>query len=123
MNRTLALALSAALALGFAGSAHATTVLNSSALEVVSGTAGLCRITNLGTKVIDVRIDQIDFAGTVTDSEPRQVDPGATADEFSLDGVGTFRCRFTGNFSKSQVRALVGMLITQGEMTIAVPAE
>lgn len=105
-----------------AAAAHADT-LYSPSVEVVAGELGNCRIVNLGSKPVEVAIEEIDTFGAVLDSNRSTVGAGATRDEFSDDGAGTFRCRFTGAFKKSQVRAIVAVFTTGGPMRVALPAE
>jgi hypothetical protein len=114
--------LAVLLAVATAGAAQAATVLNSQSLEAVSAeTIGLCRLVNLGTKSVSVLIEVLDGAGAVSDTDERTVAPGATADLFTGASPSTFRCRFSGSFTKGKVEALVA-LVNSGSMTVAVPA-
>lgn len=110
-----AIFLAALLSGVVAQGAHAATL----ATSYVGGSFG-CVITNLDTKEITVKIEQVYFDGTVLFGQDRVVPPGASTDIFSA--VVSGYCRFSGKFSKNKVRANLTRY-SGGVSSLVVPAE
>ena len=105
MRNVIALTLGSAFALSSV--AHAGSVLVSPVMRAQSGAGGalVCRILNVSSKPITVRIAIVRFDGAVSNSPsdvtvaPAQAILDFVAGDF--DGY----CQFSGGFSKNDVRA------------------
>jgi hypothetical protein len=97
------------LALVLAGAAHATTLF-SQTLRVAPGDLPACNIVNAGPKEIAVKFELLNVNGEVAREDELSVLPGG-ANGKSFNGItGNFHCRFSGAFSKRDVRASMDVL-------------
>src|SRR5262245_7138844 len=106
------------LALVLAGSAHATTLV-SQGLRVAPGDVASCTIVNAGTKEIAVLFELVNNDGSVAGEDDASVLPGGEGSQAFPDVTGGLHCRFTGAFSKRDVRASMNVTSPPGFGTIA----
>ena len=98
----------ASLAVGQLSPAYAVTVLATPPLGTQGGDIARCRIVNLGTRGILVGIELWTTTGDLVFHENFAVQPGSigTAGWLANPVLNTY-CKFTGSFSKDQVRASI----------------
>jgi hypothetical protein len=110
------------LSLGVAAPAHAVTLV-SPVLSALGGDIAACRIVNIGTSQIAVKIQLVAGTGVLL-QEDFKVAPGGSdtvlGDEFS---GGSFYCRFIGTFNKALVRASISLVDTGFRTRLLAPAE
>lgn len=94
------------LALALAGPAHAATLV-SQGLRVASGDIANCLIVNAGTKEITVKFELLNVNGEVAGEDEASVLPGGQSSQPFPGNTGSAHCRFTGAFSKRDVRASI----------------
>lgn len=101
------------LALVLAGAAHAT-ILFSQTLRVGAGDVASCSIVNAGTKDFGVQVDLLDGNGAPFAEDEFSVSPGGANSKSFVGTTGNFQCRFSGVFSKRDVRASIEVLSGSG---------
>src|SRR5262245_20595036 len=114
----------AALALALAGPAHATTLVTQG-LRVGAEDLVTCQIVNAGTREIGGQIELLDELGG-SEATTFSVVPGAEANVAFIGTPGSFHCRFTGAFSKRDVRASIHLILPQAafsETAATAPAQ
>lgn len=112
-----------ALLIATATPAHAGARLVSSRLSATSNQFGHCGIVNAGRKAVTLTVEVVAFNGPVLAESEVSIEPGASSGVSSGGGPLTFYCRFTGAFSKKNVRASASVNIAGGGTVVAIPAE
>ena len=98
----------ASLAAGPVSPAHAVTVLATPTMGITGGDFARCRIVNLGTRGMLVGIELWTTSGDLVFHEnfavqPRSIGTAGWLANPALNGY----CKFTGTFTKDQVRASI----------------
>ena len=114
-NRTRlwkSLALTGWLALGLASeapAAAATTVLVTPSVTAAPIDTTYCRVVNVGTRTITVRIEHLGVKGTWYGDDFLDVAPGTVGIKapFVVGISMNVHCRFSGDFLKTEVRASI----------------
>jgi hypothetical protein len=95
-------------------------MLASPELSVLGDDEAVCRIVNVGTTLITVKI-QLLAQTTVVSEENEKVPPGSSAivtgSGFTSGGM---YCRFTGTFNKALVRASIDLVNADTFRTIVI---
>ena len=116
------LALAATLSLGLAAPAHAVP-LATPELSVLGSDTAVCRIVNLGTGPITVKIQLVALGG-VAREDTVTVPPGdreaLAGDGFSTGGA---HCRFIGTFTKANVRGSIDLVDPSFRTLVIAPAQ
>jgi hypothetical protein len=112
--------------LGLAAPAHAAvTVLVTPSVTSAPGDTAYCRIVNVGTVPITVRIEHLGVFGTHYGDDFVLVRPGEVGirDPFVLGIAMNVHCRFSGQFIKTSVRASIDVVpSTTNRSVVVAPA-
>ena len=106
------LALAGSLVLGLAAeapAAAATTVLVTPSVTAAPIDTTYCRVVNVGTRTITVRIEHLGVKGTWYGDDFLDVAPGTVGIKapFVVGISMNVHCRFSGDFLKTEVRASI----------------